>query len=85
MNTLTDPNFATKTLLGFIGHFDLATVAHAREGLASELESAIQALACGDLDGSARKELIPLLAHNTTALKYLAGLLKGDAAKTNLS
>jgi hypothetical protein len=78
MNTLSNPESTLGLLENFVGHFDQAAVAHAREELTAEERTSITAFARGQLDDAARKQLIPLLAHNTTALEYLAALLKGD-------
>lgn len=76
MNTLpaTDPSI--KLLEGFLSHFAVEAIAHAREELTAEQKTSLAAFAKGELDETARKSLIPLLAHNTTALEHLAGLLK---------
>ena len=70
------PDAALDLLEGFLTRFDQAAVAHAREELSDDEKSSLAAFAAGELDEPARKALIPLLAHNTTALEYLAGLLK---------
>jgi hypothetical protein len=77
MQTPTSPSDAVLDLLeGFFTRFDQSAVAHAREELTAEEIASLKAFAKGDLNDTERKALIPLLAHNTTALEYLAGLLK---------
>ena len=76
MNAIHTPDPSIKLLEGFLSHFATEAVAHAREELTEEQKTALAAFAKGELDEAARKELIPLLAHNTTALEHLAGLLK---------
>lgn len=76
MNTLPTPDPSIKLLEGFLSHFAVEAIAHAREELTMEQKNSLAAFANGELDEAARKELIPLLAHNTTALEHLAGLLK---------
>lgn len=61
----------------FVGLFGQATEAHARKELTEEEKSALVAFASGELDEAGRKNLIPLLAQNTTALEFLATLLRG--------
>lgn len=80
MNAIPTPDPSIKLLEGFLSHFAAEAVAHAREELTEEQKTALAAFAKGELDEAARKELIPLLAHNTTALEHLAGLLKGKGA-----
>jgi hypothetical protein len=77
MNPLSTPDSTLSLLESFVGRFDQAAVAHAREELTAEEIASLAAFARGELDEAARKELIPLLAHNTTALEQLAALLKG--------
>ncbi len=69
-----DPAFGT--LLRFLGSFDLSATAHAREALTTRQQTMISTFARGELDESSRKELIPLLSANATALEFLVRLLK---------
>ena len=77
MNSLTDTDSALALLESFLAHYDQAAVAHARVELKPEQKASLDAFARGDLDKAQRKALMPLLAHNTTALEYLAELLGG--------
>jgi hypothetical protein len=79
MNSILSTDPSIEVLQRFLGIFDVAAVAHAREELSAEQKATIAAFARGEMSESERHELIPLLAHNTTALEYLAELLKGNA------
>ena len=74
-----------KDITGFLACFDTSAVAHAREELTAEQISSIRAFANGDLDEAARKAVFPLLSRNTTALEFLADLLKGDDLQSAVS
>lgn len=67
---------STELFSSFLSAFDTEAVAHARIELTVEEKASLQAFANGGLDALQRKALIPLLAHNTTALEYLADLIK---------
>lgn len=77
MNHFSPPESAIELIEQFFGHFGQAVEAHARKELTEEEKSALTAFARGELDEAARKNLMPLLAHNTTALEYFAVLLGG--------
>lgn len=65
----------------FVAIFGHAAVAHSREELTDEEMASLEACARGELDEVARRELISLLAHNTTALEYFAALLKASGTE----
>jgi hypothetical protein len=77
MNSSSTTDTTIDLLEGFLARFDQAAVAHAREDLKPEQKSSLDAFARGELGEAERKKLVPLLAHNTTALEYLAELLGG--------
>lgn len=74
--TTSDPDFGL--LHRFLGIFDRPALAHAREELTADQESGLRAFARGELDESARRALIPLLARNTEALARLALFMKSS-------
>ena len=70
----SDPAF--RIVQRFLGVFNLPAVAHAREELSAEQKTLIASFAQGGMKAGDRQTLMPLLAHNTTALEYLAELLQ---------
>ena len=71
-NTLPDTDSASALFESFLAHDAHAAVAHARGELTPEQKASLAAFARGEIDETGRKALMPLLAHNTTALEYLA-------------
>ncbi len=76
---MTDPTTADHSLGAiqrFLVSFDLSAAAHAREELDAGEQAAISAFVRGEMDGGGRRALVELLSRNTTALEFLASLLK---------